>query len=95
MSILISGDFHNNARGELDYITREYLIKQYGQNLFDRINYQIILGDGGFLWPNYEDEEAWNLEVLSERPFPILCIIGNHEPVLGRPDLPELDIGIG
>jgi 3-oxoacid CoA-transferase subunit A len=33
--------------------------------------------------------------VLACRPFPVLCVIGNHEPILGRTDIPEVDIGLG
>jgi len=95
MSILLSGDFHNDARGELAYLTKEYLIERYNRKLFGEISYHIILGDAGFLWPGQDEREALLLKELSKRPFPILCVIGNHEPVLGRPDLPEIDIGIG
>jgi len=95
MSILISGDFHANADRELPLITQEALVKKYGQDQYDAINYHIILGDGGFLWPGNEVNELKNYFTLSERPFPILCVMGNHDPVLGRSDLPELDIGIG
>ena len=95
MSILLSGDFHIDARGELAFLTKEYLVKQYGWKQFNEISYHIILGDGGFLWPGQEERETVILETLAERPFPILCVFGNHEPVLGRPDLPEIDIGIG
>jgi len=95
MSILLSGDFHNGVCGELKYITKDYLIKKYNHELYNEINYHIILGDGGFLWHGQQKLEASNFKTLSERPFPILCVIGNHEPVLGRSDLPEIDIGIG
>ena len=95
MSILLSGDFHIDSRGELAYITREYLLERYNPELFDEINYHIILGDGGFLWPGQGEKEASLFKELAKRPFPILCVMGNHEPVLGRPDLPEIDIGIG
>jgi len=95
MSILLSGDFHDDARGELAFLTREYLLERYNDELFREINYHIILGDSGFLWPGQDQREALILEKLSKRPFPVLCVIGNHEPVLGRPDLPEIDIGIG
>jgi hypothetical protein len=47
------------------------------------------------MWPGNERGDARNYQVLGRRPFPLLCVIGNHEPVLGRPDLPEEDIGIG
>lgn len=35
MSVLLSGDFHANARNELSCITRKALIKKYGQKTFD------------------------------------------------------------
>jgi len=95
MSILISGDFHGNAANELPLIAKSCLIKQYSRKLYDEINYHIILGDGGFMWRGNEEMDFINYWELSKRPFPVLCVIGNHDPVLGRPDLPELDIGIG
>jgi len=95
MSILISGDFHANASKELLIITKEALIKKYQQDKYESINYHIILGDAGFLWPGNEKHEAINFWALSQRPFPVLCVVGNHDPVLGRSDLPEVDIGIG
>ena len=95
MSILLSGDFHANAVSELESITRETLIKQYTEKIYDEIKYHIILGDGGFLWPGNRAGDVDNYKELSSRPFPVLCVIGNHEPMLGRPDLPEIDIGIG
>jgi hypothetical protein len=44
-----------------------------------------------------------NFNALNQRPFPVLCVIGNHEPILGMGDVPgissqiykEVDIGIG
>jgi len=95
MSILFSGDFHANALNELNVITKSALLEKYKQDVFDKINYHIILGDAGFLWPGNEKTDLYNYKALGKRPFPILCVIGNHEPVLGRPDLPEVDIGIG
>ncbi|MDR1059130.1 MAG: metallophosphoesterase [Treponema sp.] len=95
MSILLSGDFHANAVGEISFITKKNLIAKYGRDLFDTITYHIILGDGGFLWPGNEKTDAYNYKILARRPFPVLCVMGNHEPVLGRPELPEIDIGIG
>ena len=95
MSILLSGDFHANADHELPLITQESLVKKYGQAQYDAIKCHIILGDGGFLWPGNEEKESVNYRALSQRPFPILCVMGNHDPVLGRTDLPEIDIGIG
>jgi len=95
MSILISGDFHANEDHELFSVTKNTLIRKYGQRKYDEIKYQIILGDAGFLWPGYEKIGIQNYAALSKRPFPVLSVVGNHDPVLGRPDLPEADIGIG
>jgi hypothetical protein len=63
--------------------------------LFNEIRCHIILGDGGFLWPGNEKGDAYLYKTLAFRPFPLLCVIGNHESILGRQDLPEVDIGIG
>jgi len=95
MSILLSGDFHNGVSGELKTITKNNLLSSYDENLFNSINYHIILGDAGFLWPNQEELDKHNFEILSERKFPILAIIGNHDPVYGIKDMQEEDIGIG
>jgi 3-oxoacid CoA-transferase subunit A len=96
MAILFSGDFHANAVGELSHITKKKLVALHGQRSFDAIRYHIILGDGGFLWPGNRKTDAYNFKVLSHRPFPVLCVIGNHEPMLGMmDDLGEADIGIG
>jgi hypothetical protein len=95
VAVLLSGDFHANAANELTRITKRTLIGAYGQALFNEIRYHIILGDGGFLWPGNEKGDAYLYKTLAFRPFPLLCVIGNHVPVLGRQDLPEVDIGIG
>jgi 3-oxoacid CoA-transferase subunit A len=95
MSILLSGDFHANAREELNQLTRESLIARFGQKKFDAIRYHVILGDAGFLWPHNDKKDLFNFEILGKRTFPILCVVGNHEPILGMTDIPEVDIGIG
>jgi hypothetical protein len=95
VAVLLSGDFHANAMRELAKITKRTLTGVYGHELFNEIRYHVILGDGGFLWPGNEKGDAYNYTVLAVRPFPLLCVMGNHEPVLGRRDLPEVDIGIG
>jgi 3-oxoacid CoA-transferase subunit A len=95
MAILLSGDFHASARGEIEIIKKETLLSYYGKELYSRIKYHIILGDAGFLWPKLGNNDKQNYKILSKRKFPILCIMGNHEPVYGRKDLPEEDIGIG
>jgi len=95
MSILFSGDFHANAVNELSSITKNALLKKYGREKYDGINYHIILGDGGFMWPGNRKTDLFNYKVLAHRPFPTLCVIGNHEPILGMSGVPETDIGIG
>jgi hypothetical protein len=95
MSILISGDFHNNTDKELFSILKTELIAKYGIEKYENIKYQIILGDAGFLWNGNYTNEIFNYNALNERPFPVLCVFGNHDPVLGHSDLPEVDIGIG
>jgi hypothetical protein len=95
MSILISGDFHACARGELDLIYKEILVRKYGQERYDGIKYHVILGDGGFMWQHNKERDKRNYEILAQRPFPILCVAGNHEPIYGMKKMPEADIGIG
>jgi hypothetical protein len=34
-----------------------------------------------------------NYCAFAYRPFPVLCVVGNHEPIMGMRDLPETDIG--
>jgi len=53
------------------------------------------LGDGGFMWPHNNKGDAQNYEILAQRHFPILCVVGNHEPIYGMKNIPEIDIGIG
>jgi hypothetical protein len=94
MSVLLSGDFHGNAVGELSILTKKHLRSKYGIEKFRTINFHIILGDGGFLWPGNEKTDAFNYRTFAARGFPVLSVIGNHEPMLGM-RLPEVDIGIG
>jgi len=95
MAILFSGDFHANAKGEMEFISKSTLLKKYKEYLYEKIKYHIILGDTGFLWPDNDETESNNYKELAKRPFPVLYVAGNHEPVLGRTDLPEIDIGLG
>jgi len=95
LSILFSGDFHANAVNELSSITKKSLMQKYRREIYSTIKYHVILGDGGFMWPGNQKADLFNYKVLSCRPFPILCVIGNHEPMLGMKGLKEADIGIG
>jgi hypothetical protein len=48
------------------------------------------------MWPYSEKNiDKSNFEALAHRPFPILCVMGNHDPILGIKDRQETDIGIG
>ena len=47
------------------------------------------------MWPGKHETDRFNYKVLAYRSFPVLCVIGNHEPILGMSDIPEVDIGIG
>jgi hypothetical protein len=95
MSILVSGDFHASEKGELHLITKRTLIKRYGHRTYGGITHHIILGDAGFMWPNKQKKDSNNYETLAKRRFPVLCVIGNHEPILGMSNMTEADIGIG
>ena len=95
MAILFSGDFHANEQQEISIITKKVLLKKYGKQKYDDIKYHIMLGDGGFMWPGNHEQDVFNYKTLANRSFPILCVIGNHEPILGMDNMPEDDIGIG
>jgi len=95
MAILFSGDFHAGSVGELDCITKEALLERHGREKYNLIKYHIILGDGGFMWPDNQENDEYNYKTLARRPFPVLCVIGNHEPILGMDNMTETDIGIG
>jgi hypothetical protein len=96
MSILFSGDFISNANGELSLISKKSLIKKYGQEKFNAIQYHIMLGNANFMFPDCQKVDKTNYEALAHRPFPILCVMGNSDPILGKfHDMPETDIGIG
>jgi 3-oxoacid CoA-transferase subunit A len=77
-------------------ISKKSLVKRYGKDKFANIRYHIILGDGGFMWPDNQGTDKYNYKALSCRPFPVLCVMGNHEPIYGMMEkIPETDIGIG
>jgi len=95
MSILLSGDFHASISGEISSITKRTLKKRYKSEKYSRINYHIILGDGCFMWQGNYLHDIANYETLARRDFPVLCVLGNHEPIYGMTNLSEVDIGIG
>jgi len=98
MSILLSGDFHAGLSGELYVINKRTLMRKYRREKFNAIKFHIILGDGCFMWPNNEKNEEKIYMELLRRPFSILSVLGNHEPIYGNiygKDIHEIDIGIG
>jgi len=95
MSILFSGNFISNHNKELRLITKNAVIKSYGLDKYNSVKYHIILGNADFMWPGNESRDKANYEVLAHRPFPILCVMGNHDPIIGMKDRRETDIGIG
>jgi hypothetical protein len=95
MAILFSGDFHANVANELNSITEKALLKKHGQELYNSIKYHIILGDGGFMRQGNRKKDMLNYQALARRPFPILCVLGEGEPIYGMQDVPEADIGLG
>jgi hypothetical protein len=76
--LLVSGDFHGNSLGEIDYIKKTTLQKSWGDN-YEHIKAHIICGDGGFLWPGAEKNDRYNFKFLERREFPVYVLFGNHE----------------
>jgi 3-oxoacid CoA-transferase subunit A len=95
MSILLSGDFHAGMSGEMYAINKKTLLRKYRREKYKNIKYHVILGDGSFMWPDNQKNDEKVYAELARRPFPVLCVIGNHEPILGMDNVPETDIGIG
>jgi hypothetical protein len=95
MSILFSVFFHAGSQGEISCITKNSLVNKYGRKKYNGIKYHIILGDGGFMWPGNKKTDLASYKEFARRPFPVLCVIGNHEPILGMGGMKEVDIGIG
>jgi len=98
MSILVSGSLYAGSIFDPPLqtsISKNILIKKYGRENYDKIRYHIILGDANFTWPNNNRYEKSKCEMLAHRPFPILCVMGNEDPILGMSGRREIDIGIG
>ena len=95
MSILFSGDLHASFRNELKYISKREILNLYQKELYDSIQYHIILGDTGLgrPWNNNADKEIY--KALNHRPFPILCVVGDDDPLYEMQKYEEVDIGIG
>ena len=95
MSILLSGDFHANERSEIEYISKKRLEKDYIQEQIDSIKYHIMLGDLGIGKPDKNKRDKDNYKNLTYRPFPILCVMGDDDPLLEMGKYTEEDIGLG
>jgi len=95
MSILFSGDFISNHNQELRLISKNAIIKSYGLDKYNAIKFHVMLGDTEFMWPGNQNRDKSNYEALACRPFPILCVMGNRDPIYGVSGKRETDIGIG
>jgi hypothetical protein len=93
MAILLSADFHGNNSNKEFYAVSEKWLKRKYPDIYNKITYHIILGDGGFL-PSKERITGY-YKSLSRRQFPILSVIGNHEPIPDMSDLKETDKNLG
>ena len=94
MSILISGSLLSEEN-QLRLVTKKTLLKGYGSELFKSIKYHIIVGETDFMVPHEADMVKCNLDALSYRPFPVLCVMGNHTKNYDTSDMKEIDMGIG
>jgi hypothetical protein len=105
MAILFSADLHgvdkkiydqcgNDNKSFIELFYQKYE-DEMQQKKFDDINFHIILGDAEF--KILEEGKIDYFKPMADWPFKILCVIGNHEPILGIKDLHkfEKDIGIG
>lgn len=74
-NIWITGDIHSNIhRFDASVFTEQMYMSSQEDN------YIIICGDAGFLWETSNNkEEERNLDILSEKPFTVLFVDGNHE----------------
>jgi DNA repair exonuclease SbcCD nuclease subunit len=73
--ILLYGDLHDNAEGELFYVTKPYLERKYGEDIYNSITALIILGD---CWITKRLNNKC-IRKLSKHPFPTVMLQGNHE----------------
>ena len=95
MSILISGCFNTDQKHELISISEKTLIEKFQKEKYDNIKSHIVLGDGGFLSQEHYNFNNNTYRVLSERPFPVFCVLGNNDLIFKEKNLQETDIGIG
>src|SRR5574344_1998939 len=72
--VLLGGDFHGGENHE----EQKYTSKNLKNIDISAINYNIILGDGGFLWPNDKQSKYW-ADWFEEKPYITLVLPGNHE----------------
>jgi len=95
MSILISGSLLSEDNRVLRLVTKKTLENGYGSKIFESIKYHLIVGETDFMVPHEANIAKCNLEALSYRPFPVLCVMGNHSKNYDISNMKEKDIGIG
>jgi len=95
MSILVSGSLLSEENKEIRLVTKKALVNGYGAEIFESINFHLIAGETDFLTPYYANTVKSNFDILSRRPFPVLCVMGNHRYAYDISEKREIDIGIG
>ena len=76
--MLLSGDLHGNALGELNCLSLEHLCAKWGEAVLQE-KYLVILGDAGFLWDESGSKGGALLQAFDAMPWTTLCVAGNHE----------------
>jgi len=95
MSILVSGSLLSEENKEIRLVTKKALVNGYGSEKFESISFHLIAGETDFMVPYYANIVKSNFDILSHRPFPILCVMGNHKKKYDMSEKREIDIGIG
>ena len=92
--IMLSGDLHGNAVGELSAINSKNVEEKCKTP--ELIKYHIILGDCGFLFGgNSVKNDKYLQSWFNSKEYITLCVFGNHENYDNILSLPKVDIGIG
>ncbi len=77
--MILFGDLHANAVGELEFIRPEFIYSKYG-DLVVQERFLIILGDAGFLLGGRDNQSGGRLlNYFDKLPWTTICVPGNHE----------------
>ena len=84
-----------NVRGNVHHYQNN-AAAQIPEEKYNAIKYHIILGGGSFMRPGLQKQDEKMYMELARNHFPILCVLGNREPIYGIMEkMPEADIGKG